>query len=170
MIYLPHPKARSENLVIQTLAGETLVYDMTSNQAHCLNETAAFVWSRCTGEVSIDEIAGSVERRFGHIVNTDFVRLAVTQLNDRMLMSVSGLNGMTMPSRREAIKKLGVASVLALPIIASIVAPANAFGALSCRVACTSPSSCTIPACGNFCNGGGECAPFPVGPPVTITA
>lgn len=47
---VPHPKARFENLVIQMIADETLVYDLANHRAHCLNETAAFVWGRCTGE------------------------------------------------------------------------------------------------------------------------
>src|SRR5260221_9084920 len=126
------PKARSENLVIQTLPGETLVYDMTTNEAHCLNETAAFVWNNCKGDISIDEIARSVEARFGHTVDADFVRLAIKQLDDNKLLTENGLNGLTMPSRREAIKKIGLASAIAIPIVASMVAPQRALGSTSC--------------------------------------
>ena len=51
-----YPRARSTDLVIQTVGNETLVYDLKSNEAHCLNETAAFVWSKCNGDLSIDEV------------------------------------------------------------------------------------------------------------------
>lgn len=37
------PLARSEGLVIQEMPDEVLVYDLETNKAHCLNETAAFV-------------------------------------------------------------------------------------------------------------------------------
>ena len=54
-----YPKARSSELVIQTVGNETLVYDLNSNEAHCLNETAALVWSKCNGQLSIDDISKS---------------------------------------------------------------------------------------------------------------
>ncbi|SRR5258708_32235669 len=154
------PKARSENLVIQTLPEETLVYDLTTNEAHCLNETAAFVWNNCKGDISIDEIAKSVETRFGHAVDADYVRLAVKQLDDKKLLIESGLGGLAMPSRREAIKKIGLASAIAIPIVASIVAPPNALASLSC--ACVAPADCaTFTSCMSMtnCNPGGQCSP-----------
>ena len=154
------PKARSENLVIQTLPEETLVYDLTTNEAHCLNETAAFVWNNCKGDVSIDEIAKSVETRFGHAVDADYVRLAVKQLDDKKLLTESGLGGLTMPSRREAIKKIGLASAIAIPIVASMVAPQSALASTSC--VCVAPADCTgMTGCPSQinCNGVGQCAP-----------
>jgi len=154
------PKARSENLVIQTLPGETLVYDLTTNEAHCLNETAAFVWDKCKGDISIDEIARSVETRYGHAVDADFVRLAVKQLDDKNLLTQSGLGGLAMPSRREAIKKIGLASAIAIPIVASMVAPQSALASTSCI--CVNPADCTgMTSCPStvVCNGVGQCAP-----------
>jgi len=163
-----NPKARSGDLVIQILSDETLVYDLAAHEAHCLNETAAFVWSNCTGDVSIDEIAIAVEQRFGQRVNADFVRLALTQLQERDLLAESGLDAIPKLSRREAIRQIGLSSAVTIPVIASLVTPANALAALSCRIACTSPASCTIPACGNFCGGAGECTPTPVSVSVPI--
>ena len=154
------PKARSENLVIQTLPGETLVYDLTSHEAHCLNETAAFVWDKCKGDISIDEIARSVETRFGHTADADYVRLAVKQLDDKNLLIESGLGGLAMPSRREAIKKIGLVSAIAIPIVASMVAPRNAFGSVSCS--CVNPVDCapqTQCMSTTNCNGVGICTP-----------
>ena len=37
-----NPIARSNGLVVQEMPDEVLVYDLDSNKAHCLNETAAF--------------------------------------------------------------------------------------------------------------------------------
>jgi len=153
------PKARSENLVIQTLPSETLVYDLTTNEAHCLNETAAFVWDNCKGDISIDEIAKSVEAQFGHAVDADYVRLAVKQLDDKNLLTENGLGGLAMPSRREVIKKIGLASAIAIPIVASMVAPSSALASTSCI--CVVPGDCaTQGGCPSQinCNGVGQCA------------
>jgi hypothetical protein len=154
------PKARTENLVIQTLPGETLVYDLTSHEAHCLNETAAFVWSQCSGDISIDGIVGSAESRFGQTVGVDLVNFAIAQLNDRKLLSENTLNIPPMQSRREAIRKIGLASAVALPIIASVTAPLNALAATSCG--CATRFSCgDMPQCPSTtnCNANGICAP-----------
>ena len=157
-----YPKARSENLVVQTLLGETLVYDITTNEAHCLNETAAFIWSRCSGDVSIDEIAASVSASFGKPVDADLVNFAVKELNDRKLLSSDAMDLPAMPSRREAIKRIGLVSAITLPVIASIVAPSNVLASSSCG--CTTPSQCPSQA-GNACppgaftcNANGICA------------
>jgi len=45
----PLPQARSEDLVIQDIGDEVLVYDLTRHKAHCLNRTAALVWRKCDG-------------------------------------------------------------------------------------------------------------------------
>jgi hypothetical protein len=40
------PLARERNLLVRELPTEVLVYDVESDEGHCLNETAAFVWQR----------------------------------------------------------------------------------------------------------------------------
>jgi hypothetical protein len=154
------PKARSRDLVILTRPVETLVYDMVSNEAHCLNETAAFVWSQCSGQVSVGEIARSAGKRFGAPVSDEFVSFALAELHDRKLMSSTGLSGRRRPSRREAIRKIGLASAVAVPIIASVIAPPAAH-ANSC--VCTNPGNCInglgCPPPPTFCNPLGTCVP-----------
>lgn len=153
------PMARSKDLVILARPEETLVYDMVSNEAHCLNETAAFVWNQCNGEASIGEIAKLAEKRFGGLVDEEFVGFALAQLNDRKLLSSTGLSGQPRLSRRETIRKIGLASAVAVPMILSIVASANALGSLSCR-GCTSPGDCiSRPGCTNNCSPFGDCVP-----------
>jgi len=155
-----NPKARTENLVVQHVTDEILVYDLTTNRAHCLNKTAGFVWSRCTGDKSINEITEAVEAQFGHAVDEDFVRLALDQLENENLLTEKRLAGVVMPNRREAIKRLGLASAIAIPIVSSLLAPSKALGSVSC--ACISPGDCiTQTSCPNQnnCNGSGICAP-----------
>jgi hypothetical protein len=42
------PRARRDELVVEELDDETLVYDLERHKARCLNHTAALVW-RCWG-------------------------------------------------------------------------------------------------------------------------
>ncbi len=154
-----YPKARSENLVVQEMDDETLVYDLKTHEAHCLNKTAAFVWNNCSGNRSIDEIARSVESKFGHPVDGDLVRLAIKQLEDKGLLKESGISGLAMPSRRELIKKIGIASAIAIPIVASLVAPV---GVMAASCTCTTPGNCiTQSSCPSTvnCNASHQCAP-----------
>ncbi|MDQ5844969.1 MAG: PqqD family protein, partial [Acidobacteriota bacterium] len=51
------PLARQSSLIVKELEDETLVYDQETDQAHCLNETAALVWKNCDGRNSVNEIA-----------------------------------------------------------------------------------------------------------------
>ncbi|HKX83732.1 MAG TPA: PqqD family protein [Pyrinomonadaceae bacterium] len=153
-----HPKARTENLVINDLPDETLVYDLNSNEAHCLNKTAAFVWKSCDGVNSPADISGMIAKEFGANVPDDFVWLALDQLNSNGLLA-DGAN-VTKQNRREIIKKIGLASVVALPIIASMVAPKSALAATSC--ACVNDGECVaqLPQCGaTMCSGMGLCTP-----------
>ena len=38
------PRARQDELVVEELQDETLVYDLERHKARCLNRTAALVW------------------------------------------------------------------------------------------------------------------------------
>ena len=66
------PLARKEGLVIQELPDEVLVYDLDRDRAHCLNQTAAFVWQRCDGRTSTVEIADRKSTRLNssHMVQS----------------------------------------------------------------------------------------------------
>ena len=122
------PIARKEGLVIQELPDELLVYDLDRDRAHCLNETAAFVWQSCDGRTTADEIARSLSRKVQAPVDEKVVWFAVEQLRKNHLMAdgvvppqiLSGLN------RRQMVQTLGIAAAVALPVVASIVAPTPA--------------------------------------------
>src|SRR3954447_19559512 len=151
-----YPVARKSGLVIQELPDEVLVYDLNSNKAHCLNQTASMVWKSCDGKTSISEIAEA----FGTGNNEDLVWLAIDQLGESELLEKVVESKFHGQSRREVIKKIGLASIIAVPVIASLVAPQNALASTSC--ACVTPGDCsTQSACASQvnCNGSGVCAP-----------
>ena len=156
------PIARKSGLVVQEVPDEVLVYDLESNKAHCLNNSAALVWRSCDGNNSVSEIAKLVEAQAGGKVTEDFVWLAIDQLSENNLLEQQITPSFEGQSRREVIKKIGLASMVAIPVIASLVAPQSALAAQSCN--CNNPGQCSNPinaACPNttLCNGVGICAP-----------
>jgi hypothetical protein len=144
------PIARRQGLVIQELPGEVLVYDLERDRAHCLNESAAFVWQRCDGRNSIAQIARSLGNRLNCEVDEKIVWLALDQLGrnhllERHLLVPQAMKGM---NRRAMVRALGIGAAVAIPGVTSIVAPTPAQAATGC-----------IPS-GQTCqNGGLACCP-----------
>lgn len=154
------PRARTSDVVVLELKDETLVYDLRVGQAHCLNETAAFVWTHCDGKKTRSDIANLIGEQYKVSASLEFVQLALDQLNERSLLADSVIDPNPLPSRREMIKRVGMASVIAAPIIASVLVPTSAHASASC--ACVNPGAClTQTACPSTvnCNGAGICAP-----------
>jgi len=117
------PQARIDDLVIRELDDETLVYDMVRDRAHCLNRTAALVWSQCDGKTTAKEAAGTLRSEFTVPVDEDVVWLAVKQLEQFHLIEPRGKSPLV--SRRKLMLKYAPAA-LALPVIMSISAPTPA--------------------------------------------
>ncbi len=86
MINPQTPLARKNGLVIQELPDEVLVYDLETDKAHCLNQTAAFVWKKCDGKTSVAAIVGQFKQQTGSVIEEDLVWLAIDQLNERKLL------------------------------------------------------------------------------------
>lgn len=121
------PLARKDGLVIRECPDEVLVYDLDRDRAHCLNETAAFVWQRCDGRTTTREIARSLGETVNASVDENVVWFAIDQLRRNHLMTktpvppqLAGMN------RREMVRALGLAAIVAVPVVTSIVAPTPA--------------------------------------------
>ncbi len=120
------PIARKEGLVVQEMPDEVLVYDLETNKAHCLNQTAASVWKSCDGVSSIGEIKTKLETEFKTTIPEDFVLLALEQLSKDKLLEKEIETKISGMSRREVIKKIGFASMVALPVVAMLSFPQSA--------------------------------------------
>lgn len=147
------PMARRDKLVIQELPDELLVYDQQRDMAHCLNRSAALIWKRCDGNTSVEEISRDVAKELQTKVDERAVWFAISQfakdhlLESEMKVPAGMLQGM---SRRQMVRTLGLAAVVAVPLVTSIVAPTPAQAA-TCRVsgtACTASSQC----CSGLCS------------------
>jgi hypothetical protein len=137
------PTARREGLVVRELEDETLVYDLDRNEAHCLNQTAALVWKHCDGRKTAEEIAATLGNELEEKVDEKIVRLALSQLRKRRLLTekiprVTPGQGRLHISRREMAHKVAQAMVIALPVITTIAAPTPA-SAGSCNPNCGVP-------------------------------
>ncbi len=148
------PLARKEGLVVQKLPDEVLVYDLDAHKAHCLNQTAALVWEQCDGNKSVSDIAHRIGTELNAKVNDDVVFLALDQLGkDNLLEKRVALPiDMTQISRRELLRRVGLATAVALPVIISIMSPtaANAVTCIPSGAACSPTVVCcsTLATCG----------------------
>src|SRR5438445_2500999 len=140
------PTARKNDLVIQQADNEVLVYDLNTNKAACLNETAAFVWQNCNGSNGIADIAQALGRKTNSEVNDDVVWLAIDELSKNRLLEekVAAEYSFTGVSRRDVIKKIGLGTMIALPLIATLGAPQAIHANSSCAAGGTCPSASDV--------------------------
>lgn len=119
------PKSRQENLLIQDLINEKLIYDLEINRAFSLNETMSLVWQECSGKKTVSEISESIGKKLNSQIPDDFVWTALEQLKAENLLLDEGLENLSfaLSTRREVIKKAGIAAAVALPAIISLTAP-----------------------------------------------
>jgi hypothetical protein len=159
------PRARKDRLIVKELEGETLVYDLDADKAHCLNQTAGSIWRHCDGQTSVSEIAQSLAGQTKTKADDTIVWLALDQLQKFDLLEevsarpahLAGLN------RRELVKHVGLAA-LALPVIMSIASPTPGQTASQCANPTGRPPGCACspnganPQCtSGQCVGAGVC-------------
>jgi len=169
------PRARTDDLVIEELDGEVLVYDAKDHKAHCLASAAAKVWRACDGTKDVPALAESLS------LSVDDVTRALEMLDEVDLLENQGLqivtngdgngngngngNGLT---RRELGRKSAMvgAAAAAAPMLYSIAVPSPAAAATPTNQACAlfSVDSCgvssgagAIAGCCCCCQGGGNC-------------
>lgn len=156
------PKTKTSEILVQDLEKELLVYDLQTNKAFCLNETCGLVFQLCDGTKTIADISSSIARKLNQPINDELIWLALDGLKKENLLENSehfeiDFNGL---NRRQIIRKVGFASMIALPIVSSVIAPSAAMaqsGALPLLAACSTNPDCASGIC-NTCLGG--CAGF----------
>lgn len=139
------PTSRKSDIVNQIYEHEILIYDLTKNKALSLNKTSAMIWLLCDGNKTISEIAGELSVKLKSPINNDFVWLALLQMKKDDLLEnpeeiSDDFDGL---SRREVIRRVGLATLVALPMISSLIAPTSAHAAssLTCSGTCRCPNA-----------------------------
>ncbi|NJM53958.1 MAG: PqqD family protein [Blastocatellia bacterium] len=146
---------------MQDFENEVLIYDLTKNKAYCLNQTSALVWQNCNGNNSVADISCQLSSESKTDVSDEVVWLALDGLKrddllengDEFEINFNGLN------RRQLIKKVGLASMIALPVISAIVAPTSAAAQsnlLPFLAVCTADGQCASGNCDAASFGGSD--------------
>lgn len=148
------PRARVDCLS-QEFYGEVLIYDPQRHVGHCLNSTAAAVLKLCNGSNSSSQIARTLSQQLSAPVDETVVLLALDHLADARLLVEAAIPAAVSPSRRVAIRRIGIAAAIVLPLITSIAAPTPAHAA-SC-LANGMPCGSNVQCCSGKCGTGGHC-------------
>lgn len=130
-----YPIARSEDVVIKKIDDELLIYDLKVNKAFCLNEIAVLVWQGCNGKNSVGKIQELAAKKLNKEIEEDLVWLTLEQLNrEQLIENTTKVNEYFQEiTRREIIKKVGFGSLVALPIVSSVVAPPAVHAQSNCQ-------------------------------------
>lgn len=134
-----------------------------------MNETAALVWHLCDGKRSVSDICFTLSENWQTIVSAELIWLTLEQFKrDDLLEKTTEFSGnFDGLSRREAVKKIGLTSLIALPMISPIIAPSAVIaqsGGFPTGVSCSADSQCLSGNCSNFspsvcCAGPSEAQP-----------
>jgi hypothetical protein len=132
------PAARADDLLIEQLGSETVVYDVNAKEAHCLRGLASVVFANADGKTSAEDLAAVAGKALGEPVTYTQVQEAIAQLEacallDTPLLVRDGIN------RRDLVKRAGyagAAATVASPLITSILAPATAMAASAIASGC----------------------------------
>lgn len=119
-----NPTARKESLLVQQIEQEIVILDQTSNRAHRLNATAAFIWRNCDGTHSVSSLSRLLQEELGiEDPSEEVTRLALEDLQKVQLIE----SGQEDPAHKEITRReLGVrlaVAATALPLIVSITVP-----------------------------------------------
>jgi len=146
------PKALSNNLLVEEVAGELLVFDTRSNRAHCLNASAAAIWQHCDGTRSATSLASHLFPKLPAADGERLVTIGVERLRRRHLLEDDPSRAGVDLSKRELLKKVAIiatAAGIAAPLVSTVLAPSSAY-ALSCiptGLMCTAPLQCCTQRC-----------------------
>ena len=139
------PKARTENLVEQEIGKEVMLYDLLLDKAFNLNETLTIIYKACNGVTAFEDL----KKR--HKFTDDFIFLALDELKRENLLIGNYQSPFAATNRRQVIKKVGLATMFALPIITGLIAPTALHAASGANAP---PRGVTL---GGPCNANGTC-------------
>jgi len=114
---------KRDQLVVEELGTELMIYDQKRNQAFCLNQKAAFVWQHCDGKTTVAEIAAKLALALDEQADEKVVQFALQSLSQDALLEPSTFLPLVPAgiSRRDLIQKIGVRAALSLPLVTALL-------------------------------------------------
>jgi hypothetical protein len=112
-------RARRDDLVVEKVGDETLIYDLRTHRAHCLNQTASIVWQLSDGKTGIDRILERIQAEVNPKATAEVVIYALDRLGKAKLLDRTREPSGSPVTRRQLVR----ASAVALPLITSLIAP-----------------------------------------------
>jgi len=115
--------ARTEGLIVQPAGKEIVVYEIATDRASALSETASAVFRLCDGTRDARQIAVEIGQDV-ELVNAALGRLARANLleSSHEFRMPRG----SRPSRRELMRKAGFTAAAAIPLVTTISSPSPA--------------------------------------------
>ncbi|CAD5981199.1 hypothetical protein PCC9214_04763 [Planktothrix tepida] len=128
------PVARTENLLLQDIGNELIIYDQDNNSSHCLTPLAVRIWELSNGQNTVNDIAHKLEKEFNLPADSDvdmrgLVWLTLEELERYKLIKEYRKEPIAIPniSRRKAIKTATLVGGFAIgsmfPGVKSIASP-----------------------------------------------
>src|SRR5882724_2677372 len=150
------PAARREGLVVRKLNEDVLIYDTKTNHAHSLNQNAALIWEHCDGKRTLGDLSnvlhanGAVDVPGKEREQLTWIAVDQRQRSGLLLGQVASPESVRRLTRRQLIKAAGIAALIAVPVVSTIVAPkaAQASTCLASGQGCTSSAEC----CSGLCS------------------
>ncbi len=114
---------KSNQLIVEKLGDELMLYDQTRKQAFCLNQKAAFVWQHCDGKTTVAEIAAQLAQSLGEPIDESLVEFALQTLSQDGLLDTTTLAPFvsTEITRRDLMQKIGLRAAVALPVVTALM-------------------------------------------------
>ena len=130
------PQRRRAELLIRALGDETVIYDLRTHQAHCLDARASRVWSLCDGRTSLPQITAALEIEGDPSLAAWAVEITLDTLRRARLLEPDETSG-PRHGRRLATRRIAALGAAALlPVVISVLAPTQAQAA-TCVSSCT---------------------------------
>lgn len=143
--------ARKDGLLVTRVGDETVIYDIESSKASCLNGLMTAIWEAIDEETNIEVLINILRDRGYPDVNEEIVYMAVHDLVQAGLVENCSEIAIYKEnlSRREMIQLIGKRSVVVLPVVSTIIMQ-PAIAQVSCAAKhepCTFDSDCCVGPC-----------------------
>jgi hypothetical protein len=117
------PKRNGGALIIEEMGAELVIFDRSSDAAHCLDRLATVVWHQCDGKKSVSQIACDVRREIDDASEAEVLSVLAVLEEHELITDCERTRAAV--SRRSALKRVGTIAA-ASAAITTILAPTAA--------------------------------------------